>query len=149
MIPRATAAIELAATAEVAAGEPTWSQGAVAEQNLAGPRPSSLPPVPDTVVDRVFFGKNQASLDGIVDALDAFAALARENQELDLVLIGRADDSERNPTQLSRRRAGEVKTYLIRRGVPSARIRVVALGSHQPRAAGDGAVNRCVELATE
>jgi OmpA-OmpF porin, OOP family len=139
-------------------GCPIDSDQLAAGHNEPGLEPQPQPPpvvLPDTVVDRVFFAKNEATLDGVVDALDAFAALAQSNEELTLVLIGRADESEQGPEELSRRRGDAVRSYLIRRGVPEARIQTVALGARQPRTANqltpavdNGAANRCVELAT-
>lgn len=95
-----------------------------------------------TVVDRVFFARQQAALAPAVAALDAFARLALDDARLTLVLVARAETGERAPRRLSERRGAAVKGYLIRRGVPERRIRVLALG----RSAG---ADRCVELAAE
>lgn len=121
--------------------------------SAAAPAPAPAVGLPETVVDRVFFPENEASVGGVVDALDAFAQLALGDEELTLVVIARADETETDPDDLSSRRALAVRSYLVRRGVSEGRIRTRALGVKQPRGGAgepDPAVaNRSVELATE
>jgi outer membrane protein OmpA-like peptidoglycan-associated protein len=99
------------------------------------------------VIDRLYFGPEAVSIDAFADALDAFAQLAVENRDVRLVVVAPVESRKSRPDRLSARRVEAVRSYLVQRGVPSARIVVRPRGA-EPRshdAAGDG----CVELATE
>jgi outer membrane protein OmpA-like peptidoglycan-associated protein len=142
--------------AEPAAPEIAQPEPVTRRPRRARPAPPPEPPpqpLPDSVIDRVFFAKNDAAVARAVDSLDAFARLALDDRDMTLVLIARADSGELRPDALSARRASAVKSYLVRRGVPASRIRTLAIGERQPRLAGatDAAdvANRSVELATE
>lgn len=127
---------------------------ATAQGGQAPPPPSqpSMPP-PETELFVIFFewdetgiGPNLARV--LNNAVDAYHAVGRSR----VILHGHADRSgpERYNVALSRRRAENVRSYLIERGLPEEAISLQAHGESRPLVRSDDGVrelmNRRVEI---
>lgn len=91
-------------------------------------------PEAQTLCDSAGFPRNLSRLNNIDKAcLDDVASRLRQDPRARVVVIGHADSSERLPEVIGRKRAEEVKTYLVaERGVDESRISVRSAGSSQP-----------------
>lgn len=125
--------------------------------------PVSTPPVavsispdssaPITLPAQVHFAFDRSNLGAATKAvLDEVAAVLHEHPAVNVGLEGHADrrGTLRHNLALSLRRAQAVENYLEHAGIAPERLKVVALGTHQPVSAGptelDYARNRRVEF---
>lgn len=101
----------------------------------------------------IFFAKNKYQLDDQArDLLNWKAAWLQANPQVTIIIEGHCGDSgnAENNMALGLRRAGEVKGYLLRKGVARHRLTAISYGSESPIAEGEGeeiqAKNRRVRL---
>jgi outer membrane protein OmpA-like peptidoglycan-associated protein len=98
------------------------------------------------------FPRNLARLNNVDKAcLDDVAARLRQDPRSRVVVIGHADKAERFPEVIGRKRAEEVKQYLVtQRGVDESRISVRSAAANRPADTGSSAEararNRRVEV---
>lgn len=123
----------------------------VAASNPTGPAPAA--PLKLTLTD-VSFDFNKAEVkEAFAGALAELAAALQSRHNVRLLVEGHTDSrgSEYFNRKLSEQRASAVKSYLIKQGVPAARIIVRAMGESKPLATNateEGrAKNRRVELS--
>jgi outer membrane protein OmpA-like peptidoglycan-associated protein len=90
-----------------------------------------MPRGPLQILDRIYFAfRRRAPKSEAAPLLDAIAATIKGNPQLTLVgLDGYAADDEPNPMGLATARATTVRSALIRRGVPSGRLRAHGHGA--------------------
>ena len=76
--------------------------------------------------------------------LDAAVAVLNEYEDLRLLIRGHADETgtDEYNVDLSRRRAEQVKVYLVGKGIEEKRLRTEGVGSAEPLAEGKGASAR-------
>ena len=105
----------------------------------AGAGPAADPRSPayfqQTVGDRVLFEVDQSTLTASAQAtLDGQAQWLLSNVEYQGVIEGHADEQGTREYNLAlgARRANAVQEYLVGRGVPSSRLRVVSFGKERP-----------------
>jgi outer membrane protein OmpA-like peptidoglycan-associated protein len=102
---------------------------------------------PSTAFEPVLFAAGSADLsDDARRALDDIAGQLRSQPDLSLEIGGHADDagSQSRNLELSQRRAGAVRDYLVARGVDASRLRAEGYGPFSP--AADRARNNRVEF---
>lgn len=101
-------------------------------------------PEAQTLCDSAGFPRNLSRLTNIDKAcLDDVASRLRQDPRARVVVIGHADKSERNPEVIGRKRAEEVKDYLVKqRGVDESRISVRTAGAAQPADTGTSLASR-------
>ncbi len=101
-------------------------------------------PEAQTLCDSAGFPRNLSRLNNIDKAcLDDVASRMRQDPRARVVIVGHADKSERFPDVVGRKRAEEVKDYLVKqRGVDESRISVRSAGSAQPADSGTTAAAR-------
>jgi outer membrane protein OmpA-like peptidoglycan-associated protein len=98
------------------------------------------------------FPRNLSRLNNVDKAcLDDVASRLKQDPRSRVVIVGHADKSERYPDVIGRKRAEEVKSYLVKdRGIEESRITVKSAGSSKPLDTGTTAAarakNRRVEL---
>ncbi len=105
------------------------------------------------IYEDIFFAKNQYRLDDKArELLDWKAQWLREHADVEVVIeghCGEGGNAESNMA-LGLRRAGEVKGYLLHKGVARDRLTAISYGSERPIASGQGeeiqAKNRRVRL---
>lgn len=88
-----------------------------------------------TIGDRVFFEVDQSNLSlAAMATLDAQAVWLSENPELPVLIEGHADEQGTREYNLAlgARRANAVRAYLVSKGIPDSRIRVVTYGKERP-----------------
>lgn len=88
-----------------------------------------------TIGDRIFFAIDQSSLSPEARAtLDGQANWLLQNGGFTAVIEGHADEQGTREYNLAlgARRANSVQEYLVSRGVPSSRLRVVSYGKERP-----------------
>ncbi len=118
------------------------------------PAPPPAPPMQERLVLRgVNFATDSAAIDpGSAVVLDVAADQLRERPGVSVVIEGHTDStgSDAYNQALSQRRADSVRSYLVRKGVPSDRLTARGLGESSPVASNDTAdgraMNRRVEL---
>lgn len=95
-------------------------------------------PEAQILCDSSGFPRNLSRLNNIDKAcLDDVASRLRQDPRARVVVIGHADRSERFPEVTGRKRAEEVKDYLVKqRGVDESRISVRSAGANQPADSG-------------
>jgi outer membrane protein OmpA-like peptidoglycan-associated protein len=95
-------------------------------------------PEAQTLCDSAGFPRNLSRLNNIDKAcLDDVATRLRQDPGSRVVVIGHADKSERFPDVTGRKRAEEVKDYLVKqRGVDESRVSVRSAGATQPADSG-------------
>jgi outer membrane protein OmpA-like peptidoglycan-associated protein len=95
-------------------------------------------PEAQTLCDSAGFPRNLSRLNNIDKAcLDDVATRLRQEPGARVVVVGHADGSERFPEVTGRKRAEEVKDYLVKqRGVDESRISVRSAGASQPADSG-------------
>jgi outer membrane protein OmpA-like peptidoglycan-associated protein len=105
------------------------------------------------IYEDIFFAKNQYQLDAAArNLLDWKADWLLAHPEVQVVIEGHCGEGGRaeNNMALGLRRAGEVKGYLLRKGVARHRLTAMSYGSERPIAEGQGeevqAKNRRVRL---
>ena len=105
------------------------------------------------IYEDIFFAKNKHRLDDQArELLDWKAQWLRQHAELKVVIEGHCGEggNAENNMALGLRRAGEVKGYLLHKGVARDRLTAISYGSERPIASGDGeevqAKNRRVRL---
>jgi len=109
------------------------------------------PPEPIPCTSGGFPG-NASRLNNVDKAcLDGVASRLRQDPRSRVMIVGHADSGERNPDVISRKRAEEIKAYLVgERGVDESRISVRGVGATHPLDAGTSraarAKNRRVDL---
>lgn len=109
-------------------------------------------PEAQTLCDAAGFPRNLSRLNNVDKAcLDDVAARLRQDPRARVVVIGHADKAERFPEVIGRKRAEEVKEYLVRqRGVDESRISVRSAAASRPADTGTTAQararNRRVEV---
>jgi outer membrane protein OmpA-like peptidoglycan-associated protein len=106
-----------------------------------------------TIPGNVLFGTGKSTLlPGAQTKLDSVAEALRDQADHDIVIEGHTDAQGSDDTnlRLSQDRAQSVRDYLVGRGVPSNRIRVVGIGESRPIADNSTpegrAQNRRVEI---
>jgi len=84
--------------------------------------------------------------------LDAFVDFLKKDKKYSVILYGRSDNVG-NPVKnkaLSMRRAVKLRNYLVKKGIPKARFKLVALGDKKPIANNNTEagreINRSVEM---
>lgn len=99
---------------------------------------------PDTLLvhfdSDVLFAVDSASLNGSSRAaLDEMAGVINEYRKTAVVVQGHTDStgSEQHNQELSERRAGTVRNFLVGRGVAPARVTALGYGETSPRASND------------
>ncbi len=98
------------------------------------------------------FPRNLSRLNNVDKAcLDDVASRLKQDPRSRVVIVGHADKSERYPDVIGRKRAEEVKNYLVKeRGIEESRITVKSAGASKPLDTGTTAAarakNRRVEL---
>jgi len=97
-----------------------------------------------TLCDSAGFPRNLSRLNNVDKAcLDDVASRMRQDPRARVVIVGHADSSERFPEVVGRKRAEEVKAYLVtQRGVDESRISVRSAGSSKPADSGTTATAR-------
>lgn len=121
------------------------------------PAPPPAPPVQERLVLRgVNFAVDSATIDpASAVVLDVAADQLRERPGVSVIIEGHTDStgSEAYNQALSQRRADSVRSYLVRKGVPSERLTARGLGESSPVASNDTAdgraMNRRVELEVQ
>lgn len=105
------------------------------------------------IYEDIFFAKNKYRLDDQArERLDWKAQWLRQHAEVNVVIEGHcgAGGNTENNMALGLRRAGEVKGYLLHKGVARDRLTAISYGSERPVASGEGeeiqAKNRRVRL---
>jgi peptidoglycan-associated lipoprotein len=105
------------------------------------------------VYEDIFFAKNKYQLDAQArDLLDWKAAWLQGHPQVKVIIEGHCAEGGRaeNNMALGLRRAGEVKGYLLRKGVARDRLTAISYGAENPIARGEGeevqAKNRRVRL---
>jgi outer membrane protein OmpA-like peptidoglycan-associated protein len=95
----------------------------------------ALSPAHATTPFHLFFETGSTAINRYGNGvLDHAAAASVQLAARELLVVGHADrvGSEADNLRLSQRRAEAVRAALVRRGVPSERIRIQALGESQP-----------------
>lgn len=104
------------------------------------------PPVaagPDFGVQEVLFDPGSAKLSrGAESRLRYLAQEVRERDDVEILVRGHSDGSERNGFDLSEKRARVARAFLAEQGVPPRRIAWVGFGDAQPVASNETAVGR-------
>jgi len=121
------------------------------------PPPAAVPPAKKKMVLRnVNFDFDRATIrPDAVAVLDAAVETLKAEGGINVVVEGHTDSkgSEEYNVSLAQRRAAAVKQYLVKRGIPAARITTEGIGESQPVASNDTddgrAQNRRVELRVE
>ena len=98
------------------------------------------------ILDRVYFDNGKATiqkrsnplLDNVASVLVAHAEIAMLQIEGHTDDVGKAEANKK----LSQDRADAVKAYLVKKGVPEARLRAVGFGSEKPAVPNDTPANR-------
>jgi outer membrane protein OmpA-like peptidoglycan-associated protein len=93
------------------------------------------PPAPEVrTCESGGFPRNLSRLNNVDKAcLDDMASRLRQDPRSRLIVTGHADKSERYPEVIARKRAEEVKNYLVKeRGIEESRISVRSAGATQP-----------------
>ena len=105
------------------------------------------------VYEDIFFTKNKFRLDDQArELLDWKAQWLREHADVKVVIEGHCGEggNSENNMALGLRRAGEVKGYLLHKGVARDRLTAISYGSERPVASGESeeiqAKNRRVRL---
>ncbi|MFP4476152.1 MAG: OmpA family protein [Desulfatibacillaceae bacterium] len=111
---------------------------------------------PDRVVvtmdNSILFETNSSSLTGSAQqTLNKVAEVMVKYPETQIIIKGHTDStgSEQYNQQLSERRAGMVKNYLVAEGVPSHRITAIGFGESVPVASNDTASGRAANRRVE
>jgi peptidoglycan-associated lipoprotein len=115
--------------------------GAAGGPQLAGVAvtPGSLQDFQTNVGDRVFFAFDRSDLTPEAQAtLDRQAQWLQQYQNVGIVVEGHADErgTREYNLALGDRRANAVRSYLVARGIPAARISTVSFGKERPAVAG-------------
>lgn len=101
-------------------------------------------------VGTVLFAHDSDAIDARGTAeLDRIAALHASDKDKRIVVRGHIDSAEGDEMYgygLSQRRAGEVRAYLVGRGVPAGSINVEAFSLKKPLAKGAGPKNRRADI---
>lgn len=139
------------------------------QEEMAAPQPTAVETMPAEdqedrrqyeiernrfIYEDIFFAKNKHQLDDQArDRLNWKAAWLQANPQIKVVIEGHCAEggSAENNMALGLRRAGEVKGYLLRKGVTRDRLTAISYGSERPLAQGGGgeelqAKNRRVRL---
>jgi OOP family OmpA-OmpF porin len=137
-------------------GHCLWDREAVVAQAPPPPPPAAPapPPVQKKIVLRgVNFDFNKANIRAdAVGILREAATILKDNPNVQVAVEGHTDSigSDQYNLKLSLQRATSVKQFLVKEGVPDARLSVRGLGKTQPVASNDTddgrAQNRRVEL---
>lgn len=105
------------------------------------------------IYEDIFFAKNKHRLDAQArELLDWKAQWLREHTGVKVIIEGHCGEggNAENNMALGLRRAGEVKGYLLHKGVARDRLTAISYGSERPIASGEGeeiqAKNRRVRL---
>src|SRR6266478_1231922 len=102
----------------------------------------------------LFFDPGQITIkDPAKQSLDKVAAALRKEYSGKPVRIEGYTDSDpivhskwKSNQELSEKRAGAVRDYLVSKGVPTSRVTIVGLGDTRPRSTTNKALNRRVEV---
>jgi outer membrane protein OmpA-like peptidoglycan-associated protein len=129
----------------------TWSF------TTGAPPPPPAPVVPKAfVLERVNFDFNKATLTSdAVATLEKVLAVLQENPEIKTKIAGHTDNigSKKYNDRLSLRRAESVKSWLVSKGISSARLTTAGVGFSEPIATNDTpegrAKNRRIEFHVE
>lgn len=100
-----------------------------------GPAPNTAEYFQQTVGDRVLFEVDQSSLTAEgMRVLDAQAAWLATHTDFVAVIEGHADEQGTREYNLGlgARRSNAVKEYLVSKGIPDGRLRVVSFGKERP-----------------
>ena len=114
--------------------EPAGDSLMVEKITTAGPA-DSVPPDEYYMLHSVFFGFDEYSMnEEAISEADRLVEVMLKYPQLGVELTGHTDEkgSEEYNIQLSNRRAGAVKDYLVGKGIESSRITVVGAGEAAP-----------------
>jgi outer membrane protein OmpA-like peptidoglycan-associated protein len=119
-------------------------RGGNAEANCAVRIPAPTRAEAQTLCDSAGFPRNLSRLNNVDKAcLDDVASRMRQDPRARVVVIGHADKAERFPEVIGRKRAEEVKQYLVtQRGVDESRISVRSAAASRPADTGSSAEAR-------
>ncbi len=97
------------------------------------------------------FPRNLSRLNNVDKAcLDDVASRLKQDPRSRVVIVGHADKSERYPDVIGRKRAEEVKNYLVKdRGIEESRITVKSAGASTPLDTGTSAASRAKNRRVE
>jgi outer membrane protein OmpA-like peptidoglycan-associated protein len=97
-----------------------------------------------------YFNFQETQLHGSSTRLEEALYALKYYQDLRVLIEGHSDSTERNPLELSRKRAESIRNYMVKFGMSSRRFEVAALGNGRPardNSTDEGrAMNRRVEL---
>lgn len=111
------------------------TRAAPAPVTPVGPAPNSPEFFKQSVGDRVLFTVDQSSLTtAAMRTLDAQAAWLTTNSDYVAIIEGHADEQGTREYNLAlgARRSNAVKEYLVSKGIPEARLKVVSYGKERP-----------------
>jgi outer membrane protein OmpA-like peptidoglycan-associated protein len=93
----------------------------------------------------IYFDKGKFSLDATaVATLEGKAEWLLENPEVNILLQGHSDEpgSAEDNLALGLRRAGSVKSYLLKQGIEGKRLAAVSFGKEQPVTTSDDEISK-------